>query len=62
MGKDQAPLQEHLWQIPEAQLVPDPPQYYKTHDIDGKLEMVEACPGTLTILSLADATPKTLVS
>ena len=49
MGEHKAPLEKHLGQIPQVQLVPQPPQ----HDIGGIFQVVERGSGALVEASLA---------
>jgi hypothetical protein len=44
MGELKAPLQEHLSQIPQTQLVPQPPENDKKDDISGIFQKVEGSP------------------
>ena len=58
MGKDQAPLQEHLGKIAQAQLVEHPLQHHETHDVGRVLQAVEAGTGPLVELPVAGPTSK----
>jgi len=62
MSKNQAPLQEHFCEIPQAQFVAHTPQHHEAHHIGGVLQMVEACAGPLIKLPLTGMTPKASVA
>jgi hypothetical protein len=47
MGELKAPLQEHLRQIPQTQLVPQPPENDEKDDISGIFQKVEGSPRAL---------------
>jgi hypothetical protein len=53
MGEDKAALQEHLRQIPQAQLVPQPPEDNEQDDIGRVFQKVEGRCGALVKRSLA---------
>ncbi len=53
MGEYKPALQEHLGQIPQAQLVAQPPQHDEQDEIGGVFEEVERGPCTLIKSSLA---------
>ena len=62
MGELKAALEEHLAQIPEAELVAESPTDHEEDHIGGELEEVEGCSGPLVEFSFAGATPKGAVS
>jgi hypothetical protein len=41
MGKHETPLQKHFSQVPQAQLVPEPPKHDQEHNVCGIFEKVE---------------------
>jgi hypothetical protein len=47
MGKDKAPLEKHLGEVPQAQLIPDTPQDDQTNHIRGILQAVKGRPRSL---------------
>ena len=53
MGEYKAGLEKHLGQIPQAQLVPQPPHRDEQHDIDGIFQVVERGDDALVEGSLA---------
>jgi len=53
MGELKAPLQEHLGQIAQTQLVPEPPEDDQEDDISEVFEIVERSSCTLVEGSLA---------
>ena len=60
VGEDEAPLQEHLGQVAQAQLVVQAPEHHQQHDVGGVLQEVEGGAGPLlkaasALLSIADA-------
>jgi len=62
MRKDNPPLQEHLGQIAQTELVADPPQDHEADDIARVLQAVEASAGALVKLSPTSTTAKAAVS
>jgi hypothetical protein len=62
MGKDYAPLQEHFWEIPQAQFVAHAPEHHEAYHIGGVLKVVEAGTSPLVELPRARMTAKAPVA
>src|SRR5262245_30684457 len=62
MRKDQPSLQEHFWQISQAQFVAHTPEHHEAHHIGRILQIVKTCAGPLIELPLTGTAPKASVA
>jgi hypothetical protein len=61
MGKHEAPLEEHLGRIPQAELGPEAPQHHQADDVDRILPPIEGGAGPFLTLPLTVTTAEAAI-